>query len=263
MNRRALGVAIVLAVLGMCLMLLYQRRFEEEASGGDRVKVLTLQKRIERGTAIEESMLTTRQIPLAYVDERAVKEAEKEKILRLAVVNTIPEQSILMWPDVVSSGEERRDVSRLVLPGYRAVTIRVNHSDSSTALIRPGDYVDVIGVLGAANTETKTAAVLLQRVLVLAAGMETSPDRDDIKKDGRNDDALTLSLNLQEAQVLAVASEKGHLTVAIRRPDDNNTTVRLPDLASDAILNPSWMPGSWFVPTSTAPVDIGKPGERR
>ena len=40
MNRRALLIALVVGILGVFLLLLYQRRFELEASGGEKVKLL-------------------------------------------------------------------------------------------------------------------------------------------------------------------------------------------------------------------------------
>ena len=42
MNRRALAIAVVVGILGIFLLFLYQRRFEVEASGGERVRVLTV-----------------------------------------------------------------------------------------------------------------------------------------------------------------------------------------------------------------------------
>ena len=135
-------------------------------------------KRIERGKPITEDVIAVREIPLAYVDDRAIRETEKNKILGLKVGNTVKEQQLLLWSDLTAT-DERKDLSALVLPGYRAVSIKAARDDTSIALIRPGDYVDVIGVLGAdaAVNEAKNAVVLLQRVLVLATGTDTSPDQ--------------------------------------------------------------------------------------
>jgi pilus assembly protein CpaB len=128
----------------------------------------------------------------------------------------------MMWTDLVTANEERRDLSSLVQPGLRAVSIRTHRDDVSSAMIKPGDYVDVIGVVqdSAFNNENRTSLVLLQRVLVLAAGFETSPDLMEKKKDMMAESVLTLSLTLAQAQLLALASEKASLSVALRNPDD-------------------------------------------
>lgn len=242
MNRRALFIALVVGVLGLVLLLLYQRRFELEASGGEKVRLLMAVKRVERGKPITEDMIAVREIPLAYVDDRAIRESEKNKILGLKVGTSVKEQQLLLWSDVTAT-DERKDLSSLVLPGYRAVSIRASRDDSSVSMIRPGDYVDVIGVLGTSglSNDAKNAVVLLQRVLVLAAGGETSPSNPDEKKSqgfNSNDSVLTLSLTLTEAQLIALAADRGRLAVVVRHPDDQQRTNGIPDVNLHQILSP-------------------------
>jgi pilus assembly protein CpaB len=241
MNRRALLLALIVGILGVILVLLYQRRFEVEASGGEKVKLLIAVKPIERGKIITDDMVATREVPQAYVEDRAIKDAEKAKILGLRVGNTVQAQQTLMWTDLITASEDRRDLSEIVQPGNRAVTIKTSREDSSVALIRPGNYVDVIAVMGAqnANTEARSAAVLLQRVLVLATGLDTSVDYDPNKKapSYEKDNLLTLSLSLPEAQLLAAAQEKGKITVALRNPEDQRTVDRIPDYNTSLLFN--------------------------
>ncbi len=242
MNRRALFIAILVGILGAFLLVLYQRKFEIEASGGEKVKLLIAVKKIERGKPITEDVIAIREIPLAYVDERAIRESEKNKILGLKVGNTVKEQQLLLWADLTAT-DDHKDLSALVLPGYRAVSIKASREDTSIALIKPGDYVDVIGVLGAnaaGGNEAKNAVVLLQRILVLATGTDTSPDQARDTKEANpyaQDNLLTLSLTLTEAQVLALASERGRLTVAVRHPDDQARTSGLVDLNFSQIVD--------------------------
>lgn len=241
MNRRALFVAVLVGILGAFLLVLYQRRFEIEASGGEKVRLLTVVKKIERGKPINEESIAVREIPLAYVDERAIRETEKTKILGLKVGNTVKEQQLLLWTDLTAN-DDRKDLSALVLPGYRAVSIKAQRDDMSMALVKPGDYVDVIGVLGGGNglNEAKNAVVLLQRVLVLATGMDTSPEQAKETKEANafaGDNLLTLSLTLTEAQVLALAQERGRLTVAVRHPDDQARTSGMVDLNFNQIVD--------------------------
>ena len=244
MNRRALLIALVVAGLGVFLMVLYQKRFETEASGGERIKLLIAVKPIERGKVITEEMVATREVPQAYVEDRAIKEVEKAKILGLRVGNPVQAQQTVMWTDLVTSSEERRDLSSLVQPGNRAVSVRTAREDTSIALIRPGDYVDVIGVMaqgaqGAGQNDARAAVVLLQRVLVLATGLETSPDAVDVKDrpGGDRESLLTLSLTIPEAQLISLASEKGRIAVALRNPEDQRTAERIPDISSNSLLN--------------------------
>lgn len=238
MNRRALVIACIVGVLGVFLLLLYQRRFEQEASGGEKVKLLVAVKRIERGKPITEEMITVREIPMAYVDNRAVREIDKSKILGLRIGNTVKEQELVLWTDLATGSDERKDLSSLVLPGYRAVSIRAAREDTSVALVRPGDYVDIIGILGSPGSEAKNAVVLLQRVLVLALGTDTSADAIDQRGSSSTafENLLTVSLTLSEAQILALASERGRIAVAVRHPDDHQQA-GVTDVNFDSILN--------------------------
>ena len=239
MNRRALLIAIVVGILGVFLLLLYQRRFELEASGGDKVKLLVTAQRMERGKPITDESISIREVPLAYVDDRSIREVDKSKILGLKIGNTVKEQQLLLWSDLATGSDDRKDLSSLVLPGYRAVSIRAARDDTSISLLRPGDYVDVIGILGPPGGDgAKTSAVLLQRVLVLAMGSETSPDAiNQREKSFAVENLLTLSLTLTEAQVIALAADRGRLAVAIRHPDDQQK-IAAPDIQLENITDP-------------------------
>lgn len=241
MNRRALLIALVVAALGAFLLFLYQQRFEREASGGEHIRVLVALKPIERGKPLTDDLLDTREIPQAYVEDRAIRAIDKAKILGLKLGVSLQPQQTLMWTDLVGSSDERRDPATLVQPGNRAVTIRASRDDnSSTALIRPGNYVDVIAVLPQPNNaDARSAVVLLQRVLVLAVGNETSPDAIDVTPDrvrSDRDAMLTLSVTIPEAQLLALAADKGRLLVALRNPNDQPRPQQ-PDLPSSTLLN--------------------------
>ncbi len=255
MNRRALLIAFIVAAVGVSLLVLYTRRFERDASGGERIRLLVALKPIERGKPITEDSLTVREVPQAYVEDRAVKEVEKAKILGLKVGTTIQAQQTMMWTDLVTANEERRDLSSLVQPGLRAVSIRTHRDDVSSAMIKPGDYVDVLAVvMDSFGAENRTSLVLLQRVLVLAAGFETSPDLMEKKKDSMAESVLTLSLTLAQAQLLALASEKASLSVALRNPDDPLKPEQ-PRLSSTVFNSEKGIPTA-FVNRPTGPQQI-------
>ena len=236
MNRRALGIAFLFALLGVFLLLLYQRRFEAEASGGERIEVLVATKDIEPGTLITDEMIVTRKIPIAYTEDRAIKANEKNRLVGLKASTMVRTQQIILWTDIVSSGEEHKDLSSLIRPGYVAMPIRLSREDTSVALVKPGDYVDVIGVLSTSNADKPIAALLLQRTLVLASGTDTSPLREVDPKNARpSENSVTLSVTASDAQMLALAADRGRLAVAVRRVDDTRT-FEVRDLPYDTFL---------------------------
>src|SRR3984957_13846164 len=229
MKIRPIFLGLLAGIAGIVLLVLYMKRFEDDASGGRKVDLLVAVVPIQRGKPITDEMLGTREVPLAYVDDRSIRASDKEKILNLRATTNVPVQQTVTWMDVIATTDDQRDLSSLVQPGNRAMPIKVTFDDEIT-LIHPGDFVDVIGVFG----ETKEASVLLQRVLILAAGQETgSMERTPEQKRmlGRAT-TLTLSVSIQEGQLLALAMEKGKLTVVIRNPDDQKISENISAITS-------------------------------
>ncbi|MEZ4220817.1 MAG: Flp pilus assembly protein CpaB [Polyangiaceae bacterium] len=237
MNKRALLVAGIFAALGALLMILYVKRFEEEASGGERVRVLIAVKPLDIGEAIDEAAVGVREIPIAYVEDRFIKASEKSKVLNLKLGTKVEAQQTLMWTDLAIAADERRDLSGLIQSGARAVTIRASRGDKSYAMMRPGDYVDVIANLqDKENGDKTTAVVLLQKVLVLAVGLETAPQ--NLAEGAKERDMLlTLSVSLAEGQLLALAQEKGQMVVALRNPTDQKIVEGIPEMNSSALTD--------------------------
>ena len=228
MYRRALLVALACAVAAVSLFVLYLKQYERESSGGERVRVLVVLHALEAGAQITDDALGVKDIPQAYVEDRAVRESDKNRVLGLRVGGLVQAQQTLMWSDLSVTSEERRDLSTLVQPGRRAVTINFENG-AMAALVRPGDSVDVIAV-AEARGESRVAKILLQNVLVLAVGSSTEADVQ--QRELRQGD-LTLSVTLAEAQQLALARERGDLSVAVRNVDDAQITERAPDPGSD------------------------------
>ena len=243
-NRIALLVAAVVASVGALMLVLYLRRFEEEASGGAPVKVLMAVKALEPGALLTEDAVAVRVIPVAYVESRAVRESDRAKVVGLRVATPVQANQSLFWTDLAIATDDRRDLSSLVQPGMRAVTIRAANDDKSFALIRPGDRVDVVATVTpnagpVAPGGEKTSVVLLQNVLVLAVGLETGQDVPAAGARTAGDSrqqVMSLSLNLQEAQLVSLALDRGRLTVALRNPGDLRVTEGMSDLTSSALV---------------------------
>jgi pilus assembly protein CpaB len=239
LSRRLLAVASALGLLGGGLLLLYLNRFEEEVSGGRRVQVLSVVQPIERGALITTEALAVSEVPIAYVEQRAVRAADKSKVVGIRAAQGLDAQDTLLWTDLAISSESR-DLASLVQPGKRAVTVRASEAGSDPAgsgLLRPGDYVDVLVTLRDDSMDGKSSSssiVLLQRVLVLAVGSKTEPQGFRENREQRSSYArereLTLSLKTEEVQLLSLARERGILSVALRDPTDTKIVEGIADM---------------------------------
>jgi pilus assembly protein CpaB len=240
---------LLAGIAGVVLLVIYMRRFEEEVAGGRRVSLLVAVTPIARGKPIAGDMLGTRDVPMAYADDRAIRAAEKEKILGLRATTNIPVEQTVSWTDLIAVNDDQRALSSLVQPGFRAMPIRIS-VEEQIPLIRPGDFVDILGVYG----DTKVASVVLQQVLVLASGRDTSNDPAQEKHSANVGKAstLTVSVSLQDSQLLALAMQRGALTVVIRNPEDQTREEAPPDLSVSALSDLRHVP----VPAGGAPPPI-------
>jgi pilus assembly protein CpaB len=229
---RPVFIGLVAGLIAVGLLIVYLRRVEQESSGGRKVQVVVALETIPRGKPITEAMLGTRDLPMAYVDDRVVRVTEKDKIIGLRATSSIPIQQSLVWNDVMAAKDDQRALSALVQPGNRATPIRVQITDVLT-LVHPGDFIDILCVCG----EARESTVLLQRVLVLATGTDTSSST----KEGASQRAtvLTVSASLQESQLLAVAMEKGKLSAIVRNPNDQRITEAPADVSPAALTDAS------------------------
>ena len=246
MNRNLLTLGVALSMLGVAVFLLYVRRFEAERAGGEPVQILVAKKAVSRGKTILDSTLEVRSVPMAYVEDRAVRATEREKIVGLRLGHSLEKGQAFMWSDFAEPSTESRDLSSLVSPGYRAVYIRAMREDQGATLVRPGDYVDVIATL-ADNEQghpSRKSVLLLQKVMVLANGTRTSAEpllADPDEKSAKTlleDHGLTLNLSLRQAQTIAVAATRGAFTVALRNPSDERTLATVVPITPAALLDP-------------------------
>jgi pilus assembly protein CpaB len=110
--------------------------------------------------------------------------------------------------------------------------IRVQFEELLT-LIRPGDFVDLISI----DADGRQASVLLQRVLVLATGLETALTREGGDKRQARANLLTVSVSLQEAQLLGLAQTVGRVTAVVRNTGDPRVMEAPPDVNRDQLMD--------------------------
>ena len=71
MKIRPIFLGLLAGVAGVVLLLLYMKRFEDDASGGRKVDLLVAVAPIQRGKPIADEMLATREVARAMVRKAA------------------------------------------------------------------------------------------------------------------------------------------------------------------------------------------------
>jgi pilus assembly protein CpaB len=246
MNTKAILAAVGAAVLGIVMLGLYMQRFEDEASGGEPILVLTAVQDIPLGVALDDTMIVGRPLPAAYLEDRHITVADQERVMGVRVVSGIRAGESILWTDLATTTDTSRDLSSLVRSGMRAITIQADQSATFGGLVRPGDRVDVLMTLTRPSAgptisldEDRVTIALLQNLLVLAAGQDTGAiQRSATARAPTQMNDVTLSTTVEQAQLLAFSQQRGRLTLLLRHPDDITVIEGLPETTTDDIIEP-------------------------
>lgn len=108
----------------------------------------------------------------------------------------------------------------MIVPGMRAMAVRVNDIVGVAGFVVPGTHVDVIVTAKAGNDEMSRA--VLSNVMVLTAGTRLEQDKKDNQPIQTS--VVTLLLTPEDAERLALATQSGAVMLSLRNPIDVDPT---------------------------------------
>ena len=135
----------------------------------------------------------------------------------------------------LASKEAGAGLPPVIPEGMRAVSVRVNEVVGVAGYVLPGNRVDVVAT--ASPTESRadtTSKVVLSNVQVLTAGTRMEQDQDENKP--MQVTVVTLLVNPEQAERLALASTEGKIQLALRNPLDTRARPRRPASAPAGLL---------------------------
>ncbi len=128
-------------------------------------------------------------------------------------------------------------------PGKRAITMAIDAITGVGGMVKPGDYIDLMGVFNvpgpSGGQPSAVTLTLLQRVELLAVGDRLSSFSEDEEEDGasRSATTVTLALTPQDAQlVLFARAAQGQLHLALRAPADSAMVANLTPTTLETLL---------------------------
>lgn len=231
MNKRALLIAVASAVVGLVLLQLYMRRFEQEVRGGDPIEILLARKDIPAGATITSAHVSEYQVPERYTSGRNVLASDMRHVVGTRVSTTVRANEPLLWTDIARMRQDR-SLANLVQPGMVAADVS---AQTFSGLLGPGDRVDVVLVakdsgLLADDGSRKRAVTLLHSMLVLAVGGSMTR--------GSSSGSVTMLLTPEQAQLLMVSKGQGALQLVLRNPDDLAVRETVSAVSTDDVLDP-------------------------
>lgn len=189
----------------------------------ESVKVLVARVDIPERTILKEDMVEAMPVPRKYIAQDAFEvkiEADKKAINNLVTKVRLPKGNQITQSSLVALSPEA-GLSVKVPPGYRGSILPIEAD--LLKLIKPGDRVDILvtfDALMADNRKEKVTATILQNVLVLGVGTNLGQGLTGKEKESSptytERGVLSLALNPNEAQYLALAMKQGETTTVLR-----------------------------------------------
>ncbi len=236
---RNILLAIVAAAMGGCAYLLAHRYLSTQAAvarqhlAGQYAtrEVLVASTALPVGVALEAAMLARRAVPERFLasdvlDANGAAAVLGRRLTRALASGEAVTASALAVPAAV-------ELSSLVEPGLRALTIPVDESGAAAGLISPGDFVDLLFVTHAGEGGTGVASVrpLLQAVRVVATGqqLQRRPAANGANEDGSVPAmapyaTVTLHVRPEDGERILLAQQLGDLAVLLRPAGDSEPT---------------------------------------
>lgn len=235
---------VICGILAMLLVGLYLNSLEMSyKKGAEKAKVLVARQYIDQGTMIDSTMVEEAAVPKSYIQPKAIQSVkdlastEGRKIFMSVVPIEKGEQIVTTKLSMLGLDT---GISMIIPTERRGMTVLLE-KECVAGVIKPGNRVDVIAVVDYENKDGRlqeAAATILQNILVLSTGksilgisaMADSPSRKTAGNDafpefpeGRI--PVSLSVNPQEAELLALATEKGVIKFSLRPIGDEHITV--------------------------------------
>lgn len=222
----------MLLAMGASVFYLMVLTSKERALSNDYEKgnVLVARLDIPERTVIKEEMVEAVSIPRKFMEQDAFEvktQSDIKLIANLVSRIRIPKGNQMTQSALISLSPEA-GLSVKIPPGYRGAVLGIE--PELKALIKPGDRVDVLVTFDALlgdNRKEKVTATILQNVLVIAVGtnmgMGMNAKQFKLKEEKEDKTAafseksmVSLALNPNEAQYLALAVQQGNPTVIMR-----------------------------------------------
>lgn len=219
-------------VFGLLAAILSYQQIQEEkrriAGDSETVYVISLRNSKVAGDELQEADMERKEIKRIKNQESVHREipwSQQPYIVGRKVEVGIPAGQTLLTTDLKPATQESGFNRNIRPQGMRAVGIPVSTVNSVNNLIKPGDYVDIIGTFrfpdmrGDTTLDTVTMTIL-QNVRVLATGSRWDTFSMPIDGAGRAYGSVVVLLAPDEVEMVLFASQKGTLALSLRHYDD-------------------------------------------
>jgi pilus assembly protein CpaB len=168
------------------------------------------------GTKLTPEMMQLQELPPGVLPEGHFTslDAIKDRVL----LSDIKRNELLLESKLAPVGTTTGGVAAITDPNKRAMSVKVDDVIGVAGFIKPADRVDVMVTIETmqGKPELAVSKTILENVKVLAAG--TQMERKGKDEEPKQVQVITLEVDAEEAEKLALASTQGRLRLALRNP---------------------------------------------
>jgi Flp pilus assembly protein CpaB len=255
---------------------------------GSRAKVLVAKQTLPAQTALTPDNVELRDVANDAVQPNAVSSLAEVQGKALTVPVAGGQQ--ILTPFLGSSADQPdvKKLADLVPAGKRAMSVTFTELNTAGGLVAPGDFVDVIGVFNKNTLGKDESMLLLQDVLVLAVAQNTSVDQLPRQGAANNQQAaanlpqptrggspsvplpqptsasvpfapaqtrtITLAVDAEAAERLALAEDYGHLRYIVR-PGTERTQSSIVPADLSTLASPIQVAAGEIIATEISPTN--------
>lgn len=241
-----LALGAIASLAGLALLVLWLRQPTETAQRVPTEEILVAARPLTVGTLLGADDIAWKTMTQDIVPAGSVVrgQASDTELLGSLVQSAVPTGQPLLQSTLLRPSDGGF-LSSVLRPGYRAVSIAVDASQSASGLLRPGDRVDVIltqnfGDLSPTPGHRSVGETVLQDVRIVAVDQNLSPVATARLASPTNTDAripktITLEVSESDAEKLLVAIQLGKVEVAVRAIETPQ-----PDAVAAQSTAPTW-----------------------
>ena len=237
-------MAAVFAAAAVMLIRIYLHGEEEKIKAKEknvpRAQVVVAAEDIPAGAVLTDNMVALEEKSVDALQPYAAD--NPARVVGRIVVGQIAKGEQILTNKLALPGKETTLATKTPF-GKRAVTVSVDNIAALSGMIKPGNHVDVLGIVPMPSGQAGPQLInlpLFQDVLILAVGTQLdtqaqAADRYAKKETRESSPLITLALTPQEANLISFVQEQGKVRLALRSPMDTDTQ-KLPPATLESLL---------------------------
>ncbi|MDE1905534.1 MAG: Flp pilus assembly protein CpaB [Rhodospirillales bacterium] len=199
-------------------------------------QVLVAALPLSGGSLIQPNNISSTTIAISTAPTDAITDTPQNRSsLTGAMVKTPLAQGAMITSDGVIHPGDHGFLAAVLEPGMRAVTVAVDNVTGADGLIWPGDRVDILltqTIVGAPDSKSIAAEVVLSDVRVIATGSELIKDSSNSNGNSNQQPASTVTLEVTQEQAARclVAVNLGKLSLIVHSAQSSKVSANPPSL---------------------------------